>query len=95
MGSYTKLLVHLVWATHLRDPLIDAAIRARLHGYIGARCKEFGCLALAVGGVDDHVHLLVRLHPDVAVARLARELIPFSRHTITFPKGRAARSIPS
>jgi REP element-mobilizing transposase RayT len=74
MASYTKLLVHLVWSTKLREPMIDDALKVRLHSYLSARCQEFGCLALAVGGVADHVHLLVRLHPDVAVARLAREL---------------------
>jgi REP element-mobilizing transposase RayT len=74
MASYTKLLVHLVWSTKLREPMIDDALKVRLHSYLSVRCQEFGCLALAVGGVADHVHLLVRLHPDVAVARLAREL---------------------
>lgn len=72
--SFTRLYVHLVWTTKLRAPLLTPEIAPRVHGYVAARCRALRCEALAVGGVADHVHALVMLAPDVAVARLVREI---------------------
>ncbi len=63
-----------VWATKLREPWIDPSVAARLHGMIASRCQHVNCVAIAVGGVEDHVHVLVGLHPTVAVADVARDL---------------------
>nr|MBK7068537.1 transposase [Deltaproteobacteria bacterium] len=46
----------------------------RLHGMIAGRCVALGCVAVAIGGVEEHVHALVGLKTDVDVARLTREL---------------------
>ena len=72
--SYTKLFVHLAWSTKLRAPSVTAEFAPRVHGYLSTRCRELNCLPLAVGGVADHVHVLVWLSPVIDVARLAREL---------------------
>ena len=74
MSSYTKLFVHFVWATRLREPRVVAAIAPRVHGYLASRCRELDCVPLAVGGVSDHVHVLLALSPEVGVAQIAREL---------------------
>ena len=73
-SSYTKIYVHLVWATSLREALLVDAIAPRLHGYLAARCRELQCVPLAVGGQPEHVHVLFALRADLAVARLAQEL---------------------
>lgn len=54
--------------------MIERAIERPLHDHIGYRCRALGCTALATGGVEDHVHVLVRVHPAVAVADLVRDL---------------------
>ncbi len=38
---------------------------------------------MAIGGIADHVHLLVRLNPAVAVASLAKEVKGSTSHLIT------------
>ena len=73
-ASYTRLFVHLVWSTKLREPFITPAIASRLNGFLSSRCVALKCVALAAGGMEDHVHALVGLHPSVAVAKLVREL---------------------
>lgn len=73
-SSFTQLNVHLVWATRRREPWLVTELRPRVLGVIAARCVALNCLAFAVGGVEDHVHVLVSVHPSVAVADLAREL---------------------
>jgi REP element-mobilizing transposase RayT len=73
-STYARLYVHLVWATRGRAPWIVPSVAPRLHGLVAAWCVELGCVAVAIGGVEDHVHALVGLKTDVDVARLAREL---------------------
>jgi REP element-mobilizing transposase RayT len=73
-STYARLYVHLVWATKLRTRGITPALAPRLHGLLSSRCRALQCVALAVGGVEEHVHVLVGLHPSVAVADLVREL---------------------
>lgn len=81
--SYTQLYVHLVWATWDRLPLITPAVEPHLHAAVAEKCRELRCTPLAIGGIADHLHVLVRLHSTVAVATLAKELKGSSSHLIT------------
>ena len=66
--THTRLLVHVIFSTKNRRPLIQPGFRKRLHKYLGGIARhEFGC-ALTIGGTDDHVHGLLSLRPDVSVA---------------------------
>jgi putative transposase len=47
---------------------------ARLHEYLGGTVRGLGGVAEAVGGVEDHVHLLVSLNTTQALADFVREL---------------------
>lgn len=82
-ASHTHLYVHLVWATWDRLPLITAAIEPRLYVALAEKCRELKCVPLAVGGIADHMHMLVRLHPTIAVATLVKELKGSSSHLVT------------
>src|SRR3954464_8493494 len=72
--SYTNLLYHIVYATKGRAPLISGELRADLHAYLGGTVRGLGGTALAVGGVDDHVHILAKLKPTIAVAEFIKQL---------------------
>lgn len=80
MAPYTQLYVHYVWATWERLPLIDPAIEPRLYGSMRTKCQEHGCAVVALGGIADHVHLLVRLATTITVARLVAEVKGASSH---------------
>lgn len=73
-APFTQLYVHLVWSTWDRMPVITAEIRPRLYGALLNTCQELKCTPIAVGGIDNHVHLLVQLHPAVAVADLVKNV---------------------
>ncbi len=79
---YSRLSVHLVWGTLRRQPWIVPAYRRRLHGLLGRCCRNLDCVPLAVGGVADHVHLLVRLHPSVSVSELVKQVKVSSCHFV-------------
>ncbi len=72
--SLTNLLYHIVYATKERAPLITEDLRPRLHEYLGGTVRGLGGIALEVGGTDDHVHLLVKLPPNVAVSEFLSKL---------------------
>ena len=66
--TYTNLLTHVIFGAKDRRPLIQPAFRKHLHRYLGGIARhEFG-RALTVGGTEDHVHGLLSIRPDVALA---------------------------
>lgn len=68
--SLVKNYVHIVFSTKNRQPFIDKSIKDELHAYLGGVCKELGCPVLAVGGVEDHVHILCLLSKTIALSEL-------------------------
>jgi putative transposase len=80
---YTQLYLHLVWATWDRLAIISEDIKPRIYAAIAEKYRELKCVPLAIGGISDHVHLLVRLYTTVAVADLAKEVKGTSSHLVT------------
>ena len=72
--SLVKNYVHIVFSTKKRQPFIDQAIKEELHAYLGGTCKELGCPVLAVGGVEDHVHILCMLSRNIALSELVGKI---------------------
>ncbi len=79
---YTQLYLHLVWATWDRAPLITPEIRSPIYACIKAKCVEMKADALAIGGTEDHVHLLVRFPATVSVADLVKHVKGASSHLV-------------
>jgi len=72
--THSSLLYHLIFATKQREPVIAVAWRAKLHEYLGGTARGLGATTLGVGGVADHVHLLVSLKPTHCISDFMREL---------------------
>ena len=64
-------------------PVITELVEQRLYAAIAVKCRELDCEPLAIGGVADHIHLLVRLHSTIAVATLAKEVKGATSHLVT------------
>jgi len=72
--SLSNVLVHLIFSTKERVPfLADPELRADVHRYLGGIVNQNG-QSLCVGGVEDHVHLLVVLSRTTTQADLVRDL---------------------
>jgi putative transposase len=67
-----NILLHFIWSTHERRPLITPEIRDDVFAYVGGIVREMDETALIIGGVTDHVHMLVRARPMHAAAEIAR-----------------------
>jgi len=67
-----NLVLHLIFSTKDRQPLITAEIRADLFAYLGGIIREIRGTALIINGTADHVHMLIRIRPAQAAAEIAR-----------------------
>ena len=72
--SLVAMNVHLVFSTKQRMPLITNELQPRLYRYIGGIVRgEAGCL-LTIGGMPDHVHLLISMGRTISLADLVRQI---------------------
>jgi REP element-mobilizing transposase RayT len=70
--TYTHLLIHVVFGTEERAPLIAHEMRGELYAYMGGTIREMGAVLLAMNSMPDHVHMLVSVPASLAVANLVR-----------------------
>jgi REP element-mobilizing transposase RayT len=82
-APYTQLYLHAVWATWDRLPLITPDIELRVYGAINEKCRGLNAYPLALGGIEDHLHLLVRLPTTLSVADLLKEVKGASSHLVS------------
>jgi REP element-mobilizing transposase RayT len=84
-SPYTQLYLHLVWATWDRHPfLADLELRSRVYECLQAECRSLKADVLAIGGIEDHVHVLVRPPATVAPAKLVKQMKGASSHLVNF-----------
>jgi REP element-mobilizing transposase RayT len=75
MGStFFSLHYHLIFSTKERRPFIGAEWAPRMHSYLGGIIRGMNGVAEIVGGVADHVHLLISLRPVHCIADLMRDM---------------------
>ena len=86
--SFSAVYLHVVFSTKDRRPLITADVSLRLHEYLAGVARGNDCRLTAVGGVADHVHLLVSLGRKITIADLLREVKAGSSRWVhdTFPE---------
>ena len=73
-STFLSLHYHVVFSTKERRPFIAPAWRTQLHDYLGGTVNGLGGFSQRVGGVADHVHLLVGLKATHCLADFMREL---------------------
>jgi REP element-mobilizing transposase RayT len=71
-GTYSQILLHIVFSTKGREPWITLDVAERLYPYIGGIIRAEKGVLYDVGGVEDHVHLYLRWRADGAVSDLMR-----------------------
>ena len=73
--SLSAIYAHITFSTKKRQQFLhDKKQRQTLHAYLSGIIKTLDCQSLIVGGVADHVHILVRLNRTITPAGLIREL---------------------
>ena len=72
--TYTRLLVHLVFATKDRAPIITPTVKPVLEGYMVGVLNNLGVHLLRLNSVADHMHLLIDLPAALALADVVNKL---------------------
>mgnify|MGYP000266984628 CR=1 FL=1 len=71
-STYSNLLYHIVFSTKDRERLITEEFKEELYRYMAGIAREEGGTLLEIGGIDDHVHLLAKFKPSIAVSDMLR-----------------------
>jgi putative transposase len=77
---YTSLFYHLVWTTKKRHPFIIPEVEAVVYDAIASKTDECGGALRAIGGTENHIHLIVTVPPAVALAEYIRQVKGVSSH---------------
>ena len=72
--AYTKLIYHIVLRTHQGTAPIAEAHERDLYYFIYGFCNRHQCKLYRINGMPDHIHLLVGLHPTIAVDSFVHDL---------------------
>jgi len=86
--TLVSLLVHIIFSTKNREPLITPEIEPELFAYIGGILKNHESRLLEAGGTTDHVHLLISQSKNIALSSLMKDVKKDSSSWIKTKDGR-------
>ena len=72
--SLSSILIHLIFSTKNREPLINDQIATELHPYLATLFRVRESPALTINGTDDHIHALFALSRTQTVAGIVEEV---------------------
>jgi len=72
--SLAKNLIHLVFSTRNREPLLAEAVREPLCAYAAGILRDLDSPAIAVNAWRDHVHVLFSLSKNRALSQVVMEV---------------------
>ena len=74
MSTHHGILLHVIFLTKFRKPYLIDEWRDDLLAYIGGILKDHKSTLLKAGGIEDHVHLLLRIHSEFAISKTVQLL---------------------
>ena len=72
--SLSKVILHIIFSTKDREPWLDSDARPRMHAYLATVCRDLGADLAHVGGVADHVHVVITLPRTISQAQLIEHI---------------------
>jgi putative transposase len=72
--AFSNLLNHIVFSTKGRKNLLYKDIRDSLYAYICGIAKAESCQIIKIGGIENHIHILVKLKPSLATSDFTRKI---------------------
>lgn len=73
-NTYTSIRIHFVFAVKFRRNLIHKSWKDELFKYMTGIIHNHQHQVLAINGVEDHVHILIGLHPNQSISELMKEV---------------------
>jgi putative transposase len=72
--SYSAIWIHLIWSTKNREPILTPLLKHEVYSVINDITNDHEIYIDCINGVEDHVHLLVRLRTDQSVADVVKTI---------------------
>jgi putative transposase len=73
-GTFSQVLLHIVFSTKQREPWITSDIAEQLYPYIGGIVRAQKGTMYDIGGIEDHLHLYLRWRTDETISDLMRNV---------------------
>lgn len=74
MSTYHQLLYQIVFAPYRREPLLLQPNRNTLFKYITGVIRNQNCHLYQIGGVEDHLHILTSIRPEISIADFVKTI---------------------
>ena len=86
--TYTSIYLHYIFSTQHREKVIKKELQQRLWPYMGGIARENNMKALAIGGIEDHVHVFLSLPATFSASRAIKLIKGSSSKWVhdTFPE---------
>ncbi len=82
--AYWRHYYHLVWATDKRLSLITPKVEDELYGYVIGKAAALHCVTHAIGGIENHLHVVASIAPKISVADFVGQLKGSSSHHLNY-----------
>ncbi len=73
-NTYSQIYIQVVFAVHGRENLIGIVWRDELYKYITGIVKKHEQKLIVIGGISDHIHILLGIKPNIALSDLVRDI---------------------
>ncbi len=73
-NTYSQIYVQIVFAVSGRANLIKSEWKEELYKYVAGIIKNYKQKLISIGGVADHIHLLLGIEPNIKLSDLVREI---------------------
>lgn len=73
-NTFTSLHYHIIFSTKRREPWIRRDFEERLWAYLGGIARQNGLKPILIGGVDDHIHMVLGMPPTITVSEALKRV---------------------
>jgi putative transposase len=73
-NTYSQIYIQVVFAVQGRQSLISSVWKEELYKYITGIITNHGQKLIAIGGVSDHIHILIGFKPNFEISKLVQEI---------------------
>ena len=80
-NAFSEIYLHMTWHTKSHSAILRGSVEKRVHGFLRARMAATpGVFFFEIGGIEDHVHVAVRIGPSLRISDWIGELKGSSTH---------------
>ena len=74
MSTYTQILFQIVFSTKNRERTLKVEKRVELYKFIWGILKNKNCHLYQIGGIEDHIHIVTHIHPNIALSAIIKDI---------------------